>query len=298
MTTPSTAQPSLLWRILRFPLVRIILAILFLIVPVGMAQAMILSTSSSLLALVAALLASVLACLAYTAYVRLIERRPVTELGLKGALTELVAGMLVAAVLFSLVMAALWLLGYYRVEGINSWRDMVPPLTLAIVSGVTEELLFRGILFRIVEESLGTWISLLISALFFGLIHMGNPNATLFSAIAIALEAGIMLAAVYMMTRRLWMAIGIHFAWNFLQGGIYNVAVSGIDTSGLLKSTMAGPSLLTGGEFGAEASIMAVAVCLVAGLYFLWRAMQRGHVVQPFWVRQRQAERVGATPIP
>jgi hypothetical protein len=136
-----------------------------------------------------------------------------------------------------------------------------------------------------VEESLGSWLALAISALIFGLLHLANPNATLWGGIAIAIEAGVMLAAAYMYTRRLWLPIGIHFAWNFTQGAIFGVAVSGNEAKGLLQSTLSGPSLLSGGDFGAEASIFAVLICLAAGIYFLQKSSQQGKFIQPFWKR-------------
>ncbi len=94
----------------------------------------------------------------------------------------------------------------------------------------------RGVLFRIVEESLGSWIALALSAALFGALHAFNPGATLTSSIAIALEAGVLLAAVFMVTRRLWMVIGLHTAWNFTEGGVFGASVSGGDAHGMLAS--------------------------------------------------------------
>ena len=111
---------------------------------------------------------------------------------------------------------------------------------------------------------LGTWLALLISALVFGLLHLANPNATLMAGLAIALEAGLMLAAAYLLTGRLWLSMGIHFAWNFTQGGIFGAAVSGQTSSGIFSSVLQGPALLTGGDFGAEASVVAMVVCSVS----------------------------------
>jgi hypothetical protein len=161
----------------------------------------------------------------------------------------------------------------------------VPVFAASVVSGVFEEILFRGVLFRIMEEGLGTWLALLISALIFGLLHLMNPNATLIAGVAIALEAGVLLAAAYASTRRLWLPIGLHFAWNFTQGGVFGVAVSGVNFKGLLQSTLTGPELFSGGEFGAEASIVAIVVGIAAGIYFLWRARAKGNFVKPFWQR-------------
>lgn len=99
------------------------------------------------------------------------------------------------------------------------------------------------------------------------------------NAAAISIEAGVLLAAAYMVTRRLWLCIGIHIAWNFTQGGIFSVAVSGGQSKGLLQSSMIGPEWLTGGAFGAEASVVALGVCFAAGIALLVLAVKRGNVV-------------------
>ena len=132
---------------------------------------------------------------------------------------------------------------------------------------------------------MGSWLALIVSAALFGLIHLLNPNATAVAAIAIALEAGVLLAAAYMFTRRLWLAIGMHFAWNFTQGGIFGVDVSGHEAKGLFQARLVGPELLSGGKFGAETSILAVTVCLGAGIVLIVMAVRKGNVVRPFWVR-------------
>jgi membrane protease YdiL (CAAX protease family) len=220
----------------------------------------------------------------YSAYVRFIEKREVTEFALTGALRELAAGTMVGGLLFSGVVAVLAALGMYRVDGINSLQVLLIPFLLSMFSGVFEEILLRGILFRIIEEGLGTWLALAISAVIFGLLHLANENATLTGAVAIILEAGILLAAAYTLTRRLWLAIGIHFAWNFMQGGIFGIVISGNEPMpGLLRSSLIGPEWLTGGAFGAEASVVAVVLCLLAGIYLLVLSVRKGHVIRPFW---------------
>lgn len=98
-------------------------------------------------------------------------------------------------------------------------------------------------------------------------MHLLNPNATLVAAVAITLEAGVRLAAACLLTGRLWLSMGVHFAWNFTQGGIFGAAVSGQASTGLLRSLLQGPALLTGGDFGAEASAVAVVVCGLFGAY-------------------------------
>ena len=93
--------------------------------------------------------------------------------------------------------------------------------------GFTEELLFRGILFRWIEEFGGSWAALAVTSALFGLAHIFNPGATWFSSFAIAVEAGVLLGGAYMLTRNLWLAMGLHAGWNFTQGEIFDVPVSG-----------------------------------------------------------------------
>ncbi|HMU93157.1 MAG TPA: CPBP family intramembrane metalloprotease [Anaerolineales bacterium] len=238
-----------------------------------------------------------IASLAYYGFVRVIEKRAVTELSPHQAVRELAGGAALGALLFSATIGILWLFGFYKVSGTNAWTVLIPGLVLSISSGVIEEILIRGLLFRIMEETLGTWIALAISAVIFGFLHLANPNATLWGAIAIAIEAGIMLAAAYVFTRRLWLPIGIHFAWNFSQGAIFGVAVSGNEVQGLLQSTLSGPTLLSGGAFGAEASIIAVMICLLAGIALTTLAMKKGNFIQPFWAKHKpELKQENATP--
>jgi hypothetical protein len=232
---------------------------------------------------VGALLLTAVILVAYRAYVKVIEKRVATELSGTRAARELSSGLLLGALLLSCTIGVLAALGVYRVTGIHGWRSMLATVPAFIMGAVLEEVVMRGIVFRILEQWLGSWIALATSAVLFGLLHLLNPGVTLLNACAVMLEAGILLAAAYMLTRRLWLCIGIHFAWNFTQGGIFSAAVSGGATNGLLEAKLVGPVWLTGGAFGAEASMVAVVVCTAAGLLLLAAARRKGHVMQPSW---------------
>ncbi|MDE2428857.1 MAG: hypothetical protein KGM99_09025, partial [Burkholderiales bacterium] len=108
-------------------------------------------------------------------------------------------------------------------------------------------------------------------------------GATIFSSVAIALEAGFLFGAVYMLTHRLAMCVGLHAAWNFAQGGIFGVAVSGKSAKGWMQSGLHGPDWLTGGVFGAEASLVAVLILVAVGAYIFWLVKQRGLLKLPYW---------------
>lgn len=225
--------------------------------------------------------------LAYAAFVRWVERRPVADFGRERALREWLVGVALGFGAITLTVVVIAAFGGYRITGWNPPSVLVPVLAMAMFSGVFEEIVIRGLVFRLLEEWLGSWTALALSALLFGLLHVMNPNATLLAAVAISIEAGILLAAMYMLTRRLWMAIGLHMAWNFTQGGVYGVAVSGLEMPGLLSNSMQGPPLLTGGAFGAEASLPAILVCTSLGLWVLHRAHRQGRFVEASWHRFR-----------
>jgi uncharacterized protein len=280
-------KPGLLLRVAQFPLTRLLVlgaAMLFLIgVANGLREAL---AGSPALALAAAAAVSALALGVYAGFVRLVERRPVSELSLPGMAREWGAGAVLGAGLYSLAVLVLVLLGIYRVDGLNPWSYLLPALGMAVSSGIIEELLFRGVVFRVVEETLGSWVALVLSSALFGAAHLVNPQATLTGALFISVEAGVLLAAAYMLTRRLWLAIGLHMAWNYTQSAVFSGVVSGSEGApGLVQATIDGPELLTGGAFGLESSVIAAGLCTAAGLAMLVQAVRRGRVVAPFWKR-------------
>lgn len=229
------------------------------------------------------------AVLVYIGMVRLLERRAVSEFSVAHAPRELAIGILLGVLAITATVGLMWLFGTYRVTGTNSAMTLINALAIGMVPAFTEEIVFRGILHRIIEGSLGTWAALISTSLVFGASHLANPNASWFAAIAIAIEAGLMLGATYTLTRRLWLPIGMHFAWNWAQGGVYGVPVSGITVNGLLSSEVSGPTLLAGGGFGAEGTVLAIAVCLIIFLAAMVRVYRDNRLILPFWQRMRAA---------
>ncbi len=291
-TTPAALPPTLTRtaRLLRFPLTRILLALLAIALPFAAVNILfkVYVTDRSLRALGYLLLAAVV-FFSYRAYVKVIEKRSVTELSRPRFARELAVGALLGALLFSLTIGIIAAWGAYQVSGSNGWYAAVAAVPGFVMAAVLEEIVIRGVVFRILEQWLGSWIALALSAMLFGSLHFFNPGATLLSTGAIMLEAGILLAAAYMLTRRLWLCMGLHFAWNFTQGGIFSAAVSGGASHGLLKATLVGPLWLTGGAFGPEASAVSVVMCTTAGLLLLVAAYRKGQVIQPAWVLARAA---------
>jgi len=206
------------------------------------------------------------------------------------ALQRLGIGLGAGLLVFSAAVAVAALLGVYHITGEGDASDLMPALIgPAIFAAVSEELVFRGILFRWIEEFGGSWMALLLTSAFFGAAHLANPNASPIAAVGIAFEAGVMLGAAYMLTRSLWLPMGIHAAWNFAQGEIYDIPVSGTKVHGLVVAKLTGNPLLTGNGFGLEASVIAIVIATLFGLWLLWLAIRNGELVKPWWVRRRQA---------
>lgn len=222
---------------------------------------------------------SLLGLALYAGLVRLAEARWPSELAVKQAAPELLIGLVVGAAMLSAVVGALLISGLYDISGprTSSPWNMI---NVGIVSGFFEELIFRAIVFRLLMRALGIWPALGLSALLFGVLHLFNPNATPVAAIAIAIEAGLMLAAFYVLTGRLWVSIGVHAAWNFTQGWIWGARVSGIpvEESLYLSSPKAGaPDWLSGGAFGPEASAPAMVIGTGVAIVVLYWAWKKGN---------------------
>ncbi len=246
---------------------------------------------NTFLTLVLGVATAVLLVFVYARVVRWSERRAPVEVAGKGAVAAVGRGLLIGMGMFAAVIVNIALLDGYRIDGFGSVTGAIGLLGVMAAVAVSEELIFRGILFRIVEERTGTWPALTLTGLVFGLMHLTNQHATLWGAIAIAIEAGGMLAAAYAATRTLWVPIGLHFGWNFAAAGIFSTEVSGSGaTQGLLNGVSSGPALLTGGDFGPEASPYAVVFGLLLTIVFLWLARRRGNLVP-----RRRGARADAT---
>jgi hypothetical protein len=288
---------------LKFPPVRILVAVLIIGICLIVGQTVLnllrsafSTTNTSLANLLAFVLVTPATYFAYRIYIRAIEKRDMTELGFLGVFRELGLGSLIGFGLFGFVMAILWLLGFYRVTGFDLvWLTLIGALAGAFVSVFAQELIFRAVIYRITEEWLGTWWALLISAILFGLIHLSDAGATIFSTISIALQAGILLAAAYALTHRLWLALGIHMAWDFANDGLFGVGVagqSGQSLHGVLQANLSGPELFTGGALGVEASVISLIIMLIAGVFLLRQVYQKGQFVMNTRIAQNSSQAI------
>ncbi|MFC1561851.1 lysostaphin resistance A-like protein [candidate division KSB1 bacterium] len=208
---------------------------------------------------------------------KLIDRRPFGILGINlyaGWFREFSTGLGLGFVLLTVIFLIFWITGLVQVT-IGEMNTVVLSsmslyLALFLFAGATEEFLMRGYLFQASIEGSRNWIAVLIFSLIFSLLHFANPNWSWSGAINIFL-AGVLLSVAYIKTRSLWLPIGLHMAWNWTQGPLWGMNVSGISTvNSFLVSIPRGPDLLSGGEFGAEDSLIS-SVFITGLLWYVWK---------------------------
>ena len=220
----------------------------------------------------------------YIALYRYYEKRKITELSTHNIGKYLLFGLLLGLFLPSFSIFVAYLRDEYVVLSISNITDVfLQDLTISIAFGILtaiyEEVLCRGILFRLIEEKLGSYIALIISGVIFGFLHLMNDSNALFAAVAISIMS-ISITAAYMYTRNLWSPIAIHFAWNFTQGDIFGTPVSGEPASTLIMiSQLEGSKWFTGGEWGIEATIQTVVFGLIAGILLLVLCHKKGQII-------------------
>jgi membrane protease YdiL (CAAX protease family) len=214
----------------------------------------------------------------YWGLVRLGERRLPSELALAAAPIGIFGGLATGVTMLAVVMAIMIANGFYDITyhgPASAWRGA----GLAIESGVLEEVIVRGVVMRLAWRAFGPLVAIVASSLLFGVGHIANPGATLFTTACVAIEAGIMLGSFYALTGRLWVSIGVHTGWNFTQGYLFGAHVSGGDFGDSIATSTARsdvPDWLTGGAFGPEASAPAFAICTIVGISVLLAAWRLG----------------------
>jgi hypothetical protein len=219
------------------------------------------------------------------------DRRTFASLGLKWdsrALRDVGVGILITAILMTLV---------YLIENIAGWLTVdsfaweTQPLSQVIfglasilftylIVGWSEELLSRGYWLQNISAGLNLFLGVLISSFLFALAHVANPNSSLLALVNIT-AGGAFLAFAYLRTRQLWLPIGIHIGWNFFQGPVFGFPVSGTGPFVLIRHTVTGPELLTGGAFGPEAGLIILPVIALGAALVYWYTRENERTISP-----------------
>jgi uncharacterized protein len=225
-------------------------------------------------------LGAALAVVVYRVVMRFLARRRTREIAARRAVPEALLGAALGLGFVAVSAAVVTALGGYsfRVADVDLLAVVAPILAVTVGAAVVEELVFRGLALQALERLLGSWVALAVTAGFFGLTHLFNPGATPWSALAIAIEAGGLLGAAFLWRRNLWFVIGLHLAWNAAVA-LLGIPVSGHAAPGLLVADVSGPSVLTGGAFGIEGSLVTVTLGALIAVPLLVLARRRGRLV-------------------
>lgn len=152
-------------------------------------------------------------------------------------------------------------------------RSLAISFAIFAAASAFEEALFRGYILQTFSRSGLAWLAIVLTSLFFGVVHLGNPSVTVLSTLNTVL-AGLWFSVAYLKTRDLWFVWGMHLMWNWTQGSFFGIEVSGltwISTSPLFKEIDAGPTWLTGSTYGIEGGIVCTVALVIStiAIYFV-----------------------------
>lgn len=240
--------------------------------------------SNDVKTLIVAVAEAVMAAAGYRFVFRLYDKRPIHELRTASFMNNALVGFLIGVALQALFILIIYLAETYLVVSVNTVSALVSPFAFALTAGFVAEIVLIGIVFRLLEQQVGTILSLLAFVILFALLHVNVSGATIISVGATAMQAGLLLPAAYVFSRNLWLPIFLHFGWDFAEPGIFGgINPSSSLSRGLLASKIGGNSLLTGGGTGPQDSLPSLLLCLVVGLIFLLLAKRKNNLIKPYW---------------
>lgn len=208
-----------------------------------------------------------------------IERRPFADLGLtvRGYSKGLLGGTLMAVVLYLLGFGLTLVLGELEVTGVRfDPMNLLTTWVFCLLVSLTEEIMVRGyILGQLLHTRLNKFLSLFISSVLFGLLHIFNPNIAVLPMINLVL-AGMLLGASFLYTRNLCFPIALHLFWNWIQGPILGYQVSGMDLgTSVLQLRLPENNVLNGGAFGFEGSLICTVLMVICTILIVWWGEKR-----------------------
>jgi uncharacterized protein len=217
--------------------------------------------------------------LSYWTVYRIYEKREITELSLKYLPKEFAGGLLAGFFLLSLVILILYLLGYYNASGISNFSFFLAPLSILVIAALLEEIVFRLIIYRILEEWMGTYRALILSSILFTIPHLFNNDVNVLTVLFLFLF-GFAHGIMFNYTKRMWLPFAFHLGWNLSQP-FYGSNLSGIkDFEPVIKGQFNGPRLLTGSGFGIEDSLLSILVLIIGSAIFLFYSTRNGKIVK------------------
>ncbi|MDO6433501.1 CPBP family intramembrane metalloprotease [Flavitalea sp. BT771] len=210
---------------------------------------------------------------------RVYEKREIKELSTKKLPAELFGGFIFGFSVLSVVMLILYVLGYYSIISISNFSYLLAPFSLLVVAALIEEIFDRLIIYRILEDWMGTYWALLLMSILFMIEHLANDNISVLS-IFLILSFGFAHGTMYLYTKRLWLPFAFHLGWNFAQP-FYGSNLSGIEDIGtIIKASYEGPELLIGSRFGIEDSVLSILFISIIGIVFLQLSRKEGKIIR------------------
>lgn len=216
---------------------------------------------------------------------RFLDQRSFTSLGLQvnsQAVIDFLYGVGLTGLMIGLIFLGLWALGWLQIESfawqVENWGSVTASI-LVMVALFTlvswqEELLTRGYWLQNLSAGLSPSLGVLISSALFALAHWFNPNLNNQALLGLFLS-GLFLAYGYLRTKQLWLPIGLHLGWNLFEGTIFGFPVSGQYQYQLIRQTVTGPDIITGGAFGPEAGLILVPVLILGAVGIFWYTRKR-----------------------
>jgi uncharacterized protein len=203
---------------------------------------------------------------------RIIDRRSFESLGFNFAYfyPDSVIGFSLGAFLVCTGALVLYYMNYVHwIDIIYSPNDFLFSFALLAMIAVSEELIFRGYVLKNLMKSFNKWIALVISAVLFSIIHSSNDGIPVVGMLNTFL-GGLVLGIAYVITQSLWLPIFFHLSWNFIQGPVLGFPVSGLTFESIMSIESNGPSMVTGGAYGFEGSVICtimLTIAVIAGCY-------------------------------
>jgi membrane protease YdiL (CAAX protease family) len=283
---------SLIWRILTFPLLQIILGIIFINIPTFILRSitqLILSVLSiqnvTITSFVLFCVRSLSVYFLYLLFIKIFEKRKAEEVSITfSSIKEFIFGGLLGLTTIILVIVMMWIIGSFSITGVNTSATLFQSFLYHSFFAFLQDIIYFALIFRIIEKNLGSWFAIVLSSIIFGFKHLLFPGFTLWSVIAQTLEAGILFSALFIITRKIWFIFGFHLVWNYIQYGFF----LGFKSEGLIalfNPEFSGSRLITGMPVGFEASIVTFFIGTALGVYYLIKSHQKGNFILPYWKR-------------
>ncbi|MBS1953135.1 MAG: CPBP family intramembrane metalloprotease [Cyanobacteria bacterium SZAS-4] len=218
-------------------------------------------------------------------YVVEVQKRKFDSTGIvkRGVIVETVAGFALGLVVSGLTIFGMYMVGAYKPVGMNLQANLIYPFILFFFGAIVEEVIFRLFIFQTCERRWGTTPALVITSVSFGMVHLINTvqhstfEQRLLGCMFLVFEAGFLLNALFLVNRRVWLPLGMHWAWNFFEGPIFGTIVSGQNFgASLLVAQTSGVMLASGGPFGPEGSASGLIVGVACGALAAWYSIKRG----------------------